>query len=141
VSTKLQYWLVKQEPEAYSWADFVQDKGTAWTGVRNYQARNNLRAMKKGDSVLFYHSVSQKQVVGVARVKREHYPDPTISEGDWSVVDLVPVKPLKVAVSLADMKSDPTLEDLPLIKQSRLSVTPLTRTQFERILKLSGTRL
>ena len=86
------YWLVKQEPEAYSWATFAQEGRTAWTGVRNFQARNNLRQMKKGDLVLFYHSVSEKQVVGLARVAREAYPDPTATEGDWSCVDLVPVK-------------------------------------------------
>jgi len=141
VVAKSQYWLVKQEPEAYSWDDFVLERGTVWTGVRNYQARNNLRAMKKGDPVLFYHSVSQKQVVGVAQVKRSHYSDPTASEGDWSVVDLVPVKPLKTPVSLEAMKSDSILKDMPLIKQSRLSVTPLTKVQFERLLRLAETKL
>ena len=86
------YWLVKQEPEAYSWDDFVKEGETYWDGVRNYQARNNLRAMKKGDMVFFYHSVSGKEVVGVARVTKEHYPDPTAKEGDWSVVDLAPAR-------------------------------------------------
>ena len=90
-----QYWLVKQEPEAYSWSDFVKDRRTPWTGVRNFQARNNLRAMKKGDLVFFYHSVSDKAVIGLARVDKESYPDPTAKEGDWSVVDLAPVKALK----------------------------------------------
>jgi len=90
----MQYWLVKTEPESYSWADFVKDGKTAWTGVRNFQARNNLRAMKKGDLVLFYHSVSEKQAVGLARVDREPFPDPTATDGDWWAVDLAPVKPL-----------------------------------------------
>src|SRR5215472_17658636 len=100
----MQYWLVKQEPEDYSWADLVKDGRTAWTGVRNFQARNNLRAMKKGDRVLFYHSVSEKQVVGIARVEKEAYPDPTASEGDWVCVDLVPVNALRKPVSLDIIK-------------------------------------
>src|SRR4029077_2334424 len=100
----MQYWLVKQEPESYSWADFVEDGRTAWTGVRNFQARNNLRAMKEGDLVLFYHSVSEKQVAGIARVKKEAYPDPTATEGDWASVDLVPVKPLRKSVTLESIK-------------------------------------
>src|SRR5437660_7088823 len=133
----MQYWLVKQEPEAYSWSTFMKDGKTAWTGVRNFQARNNLRAMKRGDSVFFYHSVSEKQVVGIARVEREAYPDPTATEGDWSCVDLAPVKPLEHPVSLEVIKSDKVLKNLPLVKQSRLSVTPLTKEQFERVLKLS----
>ena len=141
MSVKTQYWLVKQEPEAYSWDDFVQDQGAAWTGVRNYQARNNLRSMKKGDPVLFYHSVSQKQVVGLARVRREHYADSTAPEGDWSVVDLVPVRPLKKPVALEHMKSDPVLRDMALIKQTRLSVTPLTKAQFDKVLQLGETRI
>src|SRR6185295_6569147 len=92
------YWMVKQEPEAYSWDTFVKEGGTTWTGVRNFQARNNLRAMKKGDLVFFYHSVSDKQVVGLAKIVKEHYPDKTADEGDWSAVDLVPVKPLRQPV-------------------------------------------
>src|SRR4051812_26339001 len=96
------YWLVKSEPEAYSWSTFVKDGKTAWTGVRNFQARNNLRAMKRGDVVFFYHSVSGKQVVGVARVEKEFYADPTASEGDWSCADLVPVKALTKPVSLEE---------------------------------------
>src|SRR5438445_8395602 len=94
------FWLVKQEPEAYSWATFLKDGETAWTGVRNFQARNNLRAMKKGDLVLFYHSVTEKHVVVIARVLRESYPDPTATEGDWSAVDLAPFKPLRKVVTL-----------------------------------------
>jgi len=133
------YWLVKQEPEAYSWDDLVKDGRTEWTGIRNFQARNNLRAMKKGDLVLYYHSGAQKEVVGLARVDREPYPDPTAQEGDWSSVDLVPAKPLKKPVSLQAMKADQTLADMPLFRQSRLSVTPLTARQFERLLLLAET--
>jgi predicted RNA-binding protein with PUA-like domain len=135
----MQYWLVKQEPEAYSWADLVKDGRTAWTGVRNFQARSNLRAMMKGDLVLYYHSVTDKQVVGCARVEREAYPDPTTTEGDWSCVDLAPVKALRKHVGLEAIKADKALKDIPLVKQGRLSVTPLTRAQFERVLKLGET--
>ncbi len=132
------YWLVKSEPEAYSWDTFVKDGRTAWTGVRNFQARNNLRAMKKGDLVAFYHSVTDKQVVGLAKVDKEAYPDATAKEGDWSCVDLVPAKPLKQPVTLAAIKADKTLSEMALLKQSRLSVTPLTEQQFERLIKLAG---
>jgi predicted RNA-binding protein with PUA-like domain len=131
------YWLVKSEPESYSWSDFVKDGKTAWTGVRNFQARNNLRAMKRGDSVLFYHSVSEKQVVGIARVEKESYPDPTAKEGDWSCVDLVPVKALKNPVTLETLKSDKILKEMLLVRHSRLSVTPLNEVQFKRLLELS----
>ena len=132
------YWLVKSEPEAYSWATFVKDGKTAWTGVRNFQARNNLRAMKKGDLVAFYHSVTDKQVVGLAKVDKEAYPDATAKDGDWACVDLVPAKPLKQPVTLAAIKADKTLAEMALLKQSRLSVTPLTAAQFERLLALAG---
>ena len=135
------FWMVKQEPEAYSWSTFVQEGKTAWTGVRNFQARNHLRAMKKGDLVLFYHSVSEKQVVGMARVDKESYPDPTATEGDWSVVDLVAVKPLRKPVSLEAIKADKTLREIPLVRQSRLSVIPLTESQFKRLLVLADTGL
>jgi predicted RNA-binding protein with PUA-like domain len=134
-------WLVKQEPEAYSWADLKKDGSTRWTGVRNFQARNNLRAMKKGDYVLFYHSVSEKQVVGIARVEREQYPDPTAKEGDWSSVDLAPHKDLKVPVTLDAIKADGTLREMLLVRHSRLSVMPVTKEQFERILELGGTKV
>ena len=136
-----QYWLVKQEPEAYSWSDFVKDRRTPWTGVRNFQARNNLRAMRKGDLVFFYHSVSDKSVMGLARVEKEHYPDPTAEEGDWSVVDLVPVKALKRPVTLDQIKADKALQNMKLVRQSRLSVTPLTEAEFERLLLLSETKI
>jgi len=135
------YWLVKQEPEAYSWDDFVKEGETYWDGVRNYQARNNLRAMKKGDLVFFYHSVSDKEIVGVAKVIREHYPDPTAKEGDWSVVDLAAAKPMKKPVSLAQIKAERSLEDIALIKQSRLSVMPITEVEFRRILELGETKV
>jgi len=135
----MNYWLVKQEPEDYSWADFVKDKTTAWTGVRNYQARNNLRAMKKGDTVLFYHSGSGKEIVGLARVVKTAYPDPTAKEGDWVCVELSPVKPLNRAVSLAEVKSDMALKDIALVKNSRLSVMPVMPAQFQRVLRLTLT--
>jgi predicted RNA-binding protein with PUA-like domain len=134
----MNYWLVKSEPEAYSWETFVKEKRTAWTGVRNFQARNNLRTMKKGDPVLFYHSVSAKQVVGVARVDKEAYPDPTAKEGDWSCVDLVPVKSLRAPVALDQIKSDKVLREMPLLKQSRLSVTPVTEAQYQKLMQLGG---
>jgi predicted RNA-binding protein with PUA-like domain len=136
----MQYWLVKQEPEAYSWTQFVADGRTAWTGVRNFQARNNLKAMEKGDLVFYYHSVVEKQVVGVAKVAKEAYPDPTAEEGDWVCVDLVPIKPLQSPVTLETVKSDKQLKGIPLIKNSRLSVQPLTEAQFQHILKLGKTK-
>jgi predicted RNA-binding protein with PUA-like domain len=132
-----QYWLVKSEPESYSWDDLVKDGKTAWTGVRNYQARNNLRAMKKGDSVLFYHSVSDKEIVGIAKVAAEAYPDKTAKEGDWSCVDLAPSKPLKKRLSLDQIKADPILKEMALVKNSRISVTPVTEAQFKRVVGLA----
>ena len=137
----MRYWLVKQEPEDYSWSAFVNDGGTAWTGVRNFQARNNLRGMKQGDLVLFYHSLSEKQVVGVAQVTKEAYADPTATDGDWSCVDLAPLRPLTSPVTLDHIKQDRLLAEMPLIKQSRLSVMPLTAPQFRRLLKLAETSL
>lgn len=134
------YWLVKQEPEAYSWSTFVNEGRTAWTGVRNFQARNNLRAMKKGDLALFYHSVTEKQIVGIARIDREAYADPTADEGDWVCVDLVPVKPLKKPVTLDSIKTDKVLREMPLVRQSRLSVTPVAEAQFARLLQLAETK-
>lgn len=137
----MNYWLVKSEPEAYSWETFVKEKHAAWTGVRNFQARNNLRAMKRGDLVLFYHSVSDKQVIGIARVEKEAYPDRTAKEGDWLCVDLVPVKPLRKPVTLEAIKSAPALTKMALLKQSRLSVTALTADEFRQLLKLGETTL
>ena len=136
----MRHWMVKQEPEAYAWNTFVKDGRTAWTGVRNFQARNNLRDMRRGDLVFYYHSVSEKRVVGLARVAREAYADPTATEGDWSCVDLEPAKPLKVPVELAAIKADKVLRDMPLIRQSRLSVSPLTPEQFKRLLELAQTK-
>jgi len=137
----MHYWLVKQEPEKYPWAQFVKDKGTYWDGVRNYQARNNLRSMKKGDLVLYYHSVSEKAVVGVAKVMTQAYPDPTAKEGDWSVVDLKPLKAIIEPVTLDQIKTDPKLSEVALIKQSRLSVMPLRADEFKRILLLGKTKI
>ena len=137
----MNHWLVKQEPEKYPWSQFVKDQGTYWDGVRNYQARNNLRAMKKGDHVFFYHSVSEKAIVGVAKVTREAYPDPTAKEGDWSVVDLKPVKAMVEPVTLEQIKAEAKLSEIALIKQSRLSVMPLRWPEFRRILELGQTKI
>ncbi len=136
---KRQYWLVKQEPESYSWDDFVRDKGCEWDGVRNYQARNNLRAMWTGDMVLYYHSVSEKQVVGIAQLAREARADPTAKEGDWSSVELKPVKALRKKVTLAAIKEDGRLAEMVLLRNSRLSVQPVTAKEFGVILKLAET--
>ena len=135
------YWLVKQEPEDYSWADFVKDGRTQWTGVRNYTARNNLRGMKTGDLVFYYHSGEQKAVVGVSRVSKEAFPDPTAEEGDWVAVELMPVKPVAVPVTLAEIKADGVLKEMQLVRQSRLSVSSLNEVQFARLLKLAGTKV
>jgi predicted RNA-binding protein with PUA-like domain len=137
----MNYWLVKSEPEAYSWDAFAKDKRTAWTGVRNFQARNNLRAMKRGDLVLFYHSVVGKEIVGIAGVDKEAYADPTAKEGDWSCVDLVPVKPLAKPVTLETIKADKALADMQLLRLSRISVTSVTEAHFKHLLKLGDTRL
>ena len=134
----MNYWLVKQEPESYSWSAFVKDGKTAWTGVRNFAARLNLRAMKKGDLVFYYHSMTGKEIVGLARVAKEAYPDPTATEGDWSCVDLVPAKPLKQPVDLETIKSDKILKEMKLVKIGRLSVSPVTKEQYGRIIELSG---
>ena len=144
------FWLVKQEPSDYSWSDFVADRGTSWTGVRNYAARNNLRRMAKGDEVLFYHSggpsrtgssaTAQEQtkaVVGIARVTRTAYRDTTAKEGDWNAVDLAPVKSLRKPVTLAEIKSKPSLKNIALVRQSRLSVMPLGGKDFRLIIEMS----
>lgn len=135
------YWLVKSEPFKYSWDELVKDGRTYWDGVRNAAARNNLAAMKVGDLALYYHSNEGKEVVGVARVVKEAYPDPTASDPRWVVVDLVPEVEVERPVSLAEIKGDPKLADIPLVRQSRLSVMPLPRAAFERILRLGKTRL
>jgi predicted RNA-binding protein with PUA-like domain len=131
-----QYWMVKSEPSAYSWATFVKDKGTAWTGVRSFPGRLNLRTMKKGDPVLFYHSVEGKEVVGLAKVTVEAYPDKTAEEGEWSCVDLAPVRALKRPVTLDEIKANAKLRDIKLVRQSRLSVLALTEEEYAEILRL-----
>ena len=133
----MQYWLVKSEPSAYSWNDLIEEEVGVWDGVRNYQARNNLKAMKKGDLVLFYHSVSDREVVGITEVVKEYYQDPTTDDERWVVVDLVPVRVLKKPVGLKQMKADERLENIALIKQSRLSVCPLAKEEYDVILELS----
>ncbi len=133
----MNHWLVKQEPSAYSWEDFQRDGKTSWTGVRNFQARNHLRSMAVGDRVLFYHSVTGKAVVGIAEVARAAYPDPTAPGGDWSCVDIVPLKPLKRPVTLEQIKSTPSLAQVGLLRQSRLSVMPLTKPEYSAILDLA----
>jgi predicted RNA-binding protein with PUA-like domain len=137
----MNYWLVKSEPETYSWDTFVKDRKTAWTGVRNFAARLNLRAMKSGDRVFFYHSGEEKSVVGLAQVKKEFYPDPTAKEGDWSCVDLAVEKALTKPVTLAEIKANKILKEMVMARQSRLSVSPLTHGQFDRLLKLAETKI
>jgi predicted RNA-binding protein with PUA-like domain len=134
------YWLVKSEPSVYAWSKLVREGVAVWDGVRNFEARNNLRAMKKGDLLLFYHSNEGKEIVGVARVRREAYQDPTTKE-DWSVVDVEPVKPLAVPVTLAAIKSHPKLKEMALVKRSRLSVTPVTKAELDAVLAAGKTKL
>ena len=134
----MQYWLVKSEPSAYAWDDLVRDGRTAWTGVRNYAARLHLNAMRVGDEVLFYHSVEAKSVVGLARVSKTAFPDTTADEEGWVAVELVPVKAFSEPVTLAQIKADETLQQIALIRQSRLSVMPLKPAEFARIKKLGG---
>ena len=135
------YWLAKSEPGSYSWDDFARDKRTYWDGVRNPQARNNLAQMKKGDLMLFYHSVKNPAVVGIARVVRPAYPDPTSDDERWVVVDVVAVRALSEPVTLGQIKADPRFADLALVRQSRLSVMPVERRHFDRILRLGKTAL
>lgn len=131
----MNYWMVKQEPDKYSWDDFVTEGQTDWTGVRNFQARNNLKAMKKGDKVLFYHSNIGKEVVGIAKVTKPEFPDPT--DEKWVAVELAPVKPFKKAVGLKEMKANLALANLGLIRQSQLSVIAITKDEFEEIVSMS----
>jgi predicted RNA-binding protein with PUA-like domain len=131
------FWLVKQEPSSYSWSDLVAEGKTSWTGVRNFTARNNLRKMRKTDEVLFYHSGEEKAVVGIAKVMRTAYPDPTAKEGDWSTVDLAAVKPLARPVTLREIKDNSRLRGIPLIRQSRLSVMPLAEPEFWEIVNMA----
>lgn len=131
----MNYWLVKQEPESYSFDDLLNDGATIWDGVRNFQARNNLRAMKTGDQVLFYHSGAEKAVSGLAEVSREGFPDPT--DENWMAIEIKPVRKLAKHVSLAEIKAEKSLENIALIKQSRLSVVPLSEEEFDTIRKIS----
>jgi predicted RNA-binding protein with PUA-like domain len=132
----VKYWLAKSEPKKYSWNDFVSEGQDYWDGVRNYQARNNLSAMKIGDRVLFYHSVTGKEVVGIAEVVREAYQDPTTDDERWVAVDMAPVEKLARPVTLADIKAEPALAEVALVKQSRLSVVPLLASEYRKILSL-----
>ena len=134
----MNHWLVKSEPFKYSWEQFNKDGRTFWDGVRNYQARNNLKAMKEGDLVLFYHSNEGKHVVGVAKVVREFYQDPTTADPNWVVVDLAPVEALKNPVSLVQIKAEESLKDISLVRQGRLSVMPLKATEFDKILEMGS---
>jgi predicted RNA-binding protein with PUA-like domain len=134
----MSYWLVKSEPGAYSWDDLVKDGSTRWDGVRNYQARNNLVAMRKGDLVLYYHSGAAPEIAGVARVVRESYPDPTTDDERWVAVDIEPVKPLKKTVTLDDIKKEKRLSGISLIKQGRLSVMPVTKEEYDVIIALGS---
>lgn len=134
----MNYWLVKSEPTKYSWEKFNQDKKTFWDGVRNFQARNNLKDMAKDDLVLFYHSNEGKEIVGIARVAKTAYQDPTTDDPNWVAVDLKPYKALKKAVSLEQVKNDPILSSTYLIRQARLSVMPVTEEQFNRVMLLGG---
>jgi predicted RNA-binding protein with PUA-like domain len=132
------FWLVKQEPSSYSWSDFIVEGQTSWTGVRNYAARNNLRKMREGDEVLFYHSGEEKAVVGIAKVTRTAYQDPTAKKGDWSTVDLAAAKPMRRPVMLREIKVNPGLKGIPLIRQSRLSVMSVAEAAFREIVKMGA---
>ena len=141
MNNKKFFWIIKQEPSQYNWKQFEKDRETYWDGVRNYQARNNLKKMKKGDNLLFYHSVVGKEIVGIAEVTRESYPDPTTDDERWVVVDLKPIKPFKVPVTLEEIKAHKELSEIALIKQARLSVMPITKKEFQILLKLGKTKL
>ena len=134
----MNHWLVKSEPVKYSWEKFNKDGRTFWDGVRNYQARNNLRLMKEGDLVMWYHSNEGKEIVGIARVVKEFYQDPTTDDVNWVVVDLEPVEALKKPVTLEQIKADERLKDIGLVRQGRLSVMGMKREEFDRILELAG---
>lgn len=137
----MNYWLVKSEPDVYSFDQLTADGNTRWDGVRNYQARNNLRAMKAGDLCLYYHSNIGLSVVGIARVAKEFFPDPTAEKGDWSAVELEPVKPFVRPVSLAEIKANADLQQLLLVRNGRLSVMPVTSDEFSTLLNLGDTQL
>jgi predicted RNA-binding protein with PUA-like domain len=135
------YWLVKSEPSAYSWDNLLKDKHARWDGVRNFEARNNLRAMKVGDLVLYYHSGEGKEIVGIAKVTKEGYADPTATEGDWCAVDIAPVKALARSVTLAALKGDQALAELAVVRKPRISVVKILPAEFARILELAETKL
>jgi predicted RNA-binding protein with PUA-like domain len=137
----MSFWLIKSEPFVFSFSDLQRDGFSMWDGVRNYGARNFLRAMESEDILLFYHSNEGLEIVGIAKVLHTAYPDPTAEKGDWSAIDIVPVKKLNRAVSLKEIKQHPELQDIGLIKQSRLSVMPVTDAQFDTILQLAETKL
>lgn len=137
----MNYWLIKSEPENYSWDQLVKDKSTSWTGVRNYAARNNLQAMKKGDLLLYYHSMGENQIVGIAKVIKEWYEDPTADDGTWKTVDVAPVKALKKPVTLAEVKKQAALQQMDLVRISRLSVGKVSSKEFEIICKMAETTL
>lgn len=136
----MNYWLIKSEPGTYSWDDLKKDGQTFWDGVRNYQARNNLKAMKKGDLALYYHSVNDKEIVGIAEIITEAYQDPSTEDVKWVAVDVRPYKEVQNKVSLADVKGNPELENMVLVKNSRLSVQPVEKHEFEVILEMAGVR-
>ena len=134
----MQYWLIKSEPASYSWDQLVKDGRTNWSGVRNFQAANNLRAMKKGDRAFFYHSNEGLEIVGVAEVVKEAYPDPGDKTGKFVMVDVAPLEAAKRRVSLAEIKANPALQDMKLVRMSRLSVSPVTPQEWRTIAKLAG---
>lgn len=134
----MNYWLIKSEPSTYSIDDLIKEKTTAWTGIRNYAARLHLRAMKKGDTCLFYHSGDESAVVGIAKVAKESYSDPTATDGDWTAVDVAALKKLKSPVTLKQIKAEKLLADMPLVKISRLSVSPVTEAQYKKVLEMSA---
>ncbi|MBK9732961.1 MAG: EVE domain-containing protein [Chitinophagaceae bacterium] len=137
----MKYWLVKSDPETYGWDHLVKDKKTDWSGVRNYAARIHLKAMKKGDVVLFYHSQQSQAIVGLAKVTKQFFQDPTTTDDAWVAVEIAVLKPLKNPVTLADIKAIKELKEFPLVRISRLSVMPVSDVEFERILKMSGTSI
>ena len=132
------YWLFKSEPGAWSWDDQVKEGAAEWDGIRNYQADNNMKAMKIGDKGFFYHSVNEKQVVGVVEIVKEHYPDPTDAKGRFGMVDVKAVCPVKTPVTLEDVRNEPSLSELALVRQSRLSVMPVTDSEWKQICKMAG---
>ena len=134
----MQYWLFKSEPSAWSWDDQVKEGTAEWDGIRNYQADNNMKEMKKGDKAFFYHSVNEKQIVGVVEVAKEHYPDPTDPKGRFGMVDVKAVEPVASPVTLADIKAEPGLADFALVRQSRLSVVPVEPAEWKLLCKMAG---